>query len=84
LHQVWIFVALDNEVESLGEAEEEDDVDDGEGGHVTQDHAVDHSHKRTSQRNGSERKRESRKKQMIVYNFFPTDNLNQIDHFNFA
>ncbi len=48
-------MAFDNEVESLGEAEEEDDVDDGEGGHVTQDHAVDHSHERTSQRNGSGR-----------------------------
>ncbi len=51
-------MAFDNEVKRLGEAEEEDDVDDGEGGHVTQDHAVDHSHKRTSQRNGSERERE--------------------------
>jgi hypothetical protein len=52
--QIRVLVALVDEVEGLREAEEEDDVDDGEGGHVTQDHAVDHRHEGTRQRDSSE------------------------------
>ena len=39
--------ALHDEVECLGEAEQEDDVDDGEGEHVTCDHGEDHCDKWT-------------------------------------
>lgn len=39
--------ALHDEVERLGEAEEEDDVDDGEGEHVSGDHGEDHRDKWT-------------------------------------
>ena len=51
--QIWILVALGYKIESLREAKEEDDVDDGEGGHVSQDHAVDHSHEGTGQGYGT-------------------------------
>jgi len=51
-------VALVDEVEGLREAEEEDDVDYGEGGHVAQDHAVDHRHERTGQRDCSEKEKQ--------------------------
>ena len=36
--------ALHHEVECLGEPEQEDDVDDGEGEHVARDHGEDHCH----------------------------------------
>ena len=36
---------LHDEEEGLGESEEEDDVDDGEGEHVAGDHLEDHGHK---------------------------------------
>ena len=39
--------ALHDEVEGLREAEEEDDVDDGEGEHVSGDHGKDHRNKWT-------------------------------------
>ncbi len=56
--QVRVLVALVDEVEGLREAEEEDDVDYGEGGHVAQDHAVDHRHERTGQRDCSEKEKQ--------------------------
>ena len=40
-------------VEGLGEAEENDDVDDAEGEHVSGDHAEDHGHKGPGQFDGS-------------------------------
>ena len=52
--KVRILVAFGDEVEGLAEAEEEDDVNNAEGGHNSQDHAVDHGHERTSQGNSSE------------------------------
>ncbi len=41
-------------VEGLAEAEEDDDVDDGEGEHVSRDHAEHHRHERTRQLDGAE------------------------------
>ena len=55
--QIRVLVALVDKIEGLREAEEEDDVDDGEGGHVSQDHAVDHRHERTGQRDCSEQEK---------------------------
>ena len=46
VHSLFIR-ALHDEVECLGEAEQEDDVDDGEGEHVTCDHGEDHCDKWT-------------------------------------
>ena len=45
--------ALHDEVECLGETKQEDDVDDGEGEHVSCDHGEDHRNKRTRQLYGS-------------------------------
>ena len=45
--------ALHHEVECLGEPEEEDDVDDGEGEHVARDHGEDHCHEWSRQFDGS-------------------------------
>ena len=45
--------ALHHEVECLGEPEQEDDVDDGEGEHVARDHGEDHCHEWSRQLDGS-------------------------------
>ena len=45
--------ALHDKVERLGEAKEEDDVDDGEGEHVSGDHGKDHRNKWTRELYGS-------------------------------
>jgi len=42
-------MALCDEIKCLAEAKKEDDINDAEGCHVTQNHAIDHCHKRTSQ-----------------------------------
>ena len=52
--QSRILVAFCDEVKCLAETKQEDDVDDAECCHVTQDHAVDHCHEGSGQRNGSE------------------------------
>ena len=52
VHSLFI-CALHDEVECLGEAKEENDVDDGEGEHVTGDHGKDHRNKWTRQLYGS-------------------------------
>ena len=44
---------LHHEVEGLGEPEQEDDVDDGEGEHVARDHREDHRHEWSRQLDGS-------------------------------
>ena len=44
--------SLQHEEEGLGEAEEEDDVDDGEGEHVSSDHGEDHGHEGSCQFDG--------------------------------
>ena len=49
-------MAFGDEVKGLAEAKEEDDVNDAEGGHVSQYHAVNHGHEGTSQGNCSENK----------------------------
>ena len=56
--QVRVFVALGDEEEGLAEAEHEDDVDDAEGGHVSQDHAVYHDHEGAGQWNSSAMEKE--------------------------
>ena len=48
-----VICALHDKVERLGEAEEEDDVDDGEGEHVSGDHGKDHRNKWTRELYGS-------------------------------
>ena len=48
-----VICALHDKVERLGEAKEEDDVDDGEGEHVSGDHGEDHRNKWTRQLYGS-------------------------------
>lgn len=47
-------MTLCDEVKGLAETKQEDDVDDAKRCHVTQDHAVNHCHEGSSQRNGSE------------------------------
>ena len=50
--------ALQHEEEGLGEAEQEDDVDDGECEHVSCDHGEDHGHKGSGQFDGSGKEHE--------------------------
>ena len=45
LKPVCLLVTLQDEEEGLGEAEQHDAVDDGEGEHVAGDHLEDHGHK---------------------------------------
>ena len=49
LKPVCFLVTLQDEEEGLGEAEQHDAVDDGEGEHVAGDHLEDHGHKRPGQ-----------------------------------
>lgn len=51
----WRFVRMPamKEEERLREGQQHDGVNDGEGEHVTGDHAVDHGDERTSEANGS-------------------------------
>lgn len=49
LKQSWLVNAFLEEEEGLGESKEDDNVDDGEGKHVSGDHAEDHRHKRSGQ-----------------------------------
>ena len=56
LKQPWGVNALLEEIEGLGESKQDDDVDDGEGEHVSSDHAEDHGHKRPGQLDGTGRR----------------------------
>ena len=47
-------IAFQYEKEGLGEAEQEDDVNDAEGEHVSHDHGVYHDNERTRQLDGAE------------------------------
>ena len=58
-----------HEVEGLGEPEQDDDVDDGEGEHVARDHAEDHGHEGASQFDGSiEKKKKKGKSNHLLIN----------------
>lgn len=57
IRSVWRFldvlVALVEEEVRLREAEEHDDINDGEGKHVTSNHGINHRNERSSQPNGT-------------------------------
>ena len=53
-------IAFQYEKEGLGEAEQEDDVNDAEGEHVPHDHGVYHDNERTRQLDSAEKEVEKR------------------------